>query len=134
MFRGCMHAQLLQSCPTLCNPMDCRLPGSSVHGNSPGQNTGVGCHALLQGVLPTQESNPSLLCLLPGQVGSLPLAPCGKPCLLCKSLLGPEPWASTCQEEMLPFRWKRLFFYRSSMSQPAGYCRREHLSPTLVNP
>ena len=27
----CKHAQLLQSCPTLCNPMDCSLPGSSVH-------------------------------------------------------------------------------------------------------
>ena len=28
----CMHAELLQSCPTLCNPVDCSLPGSSVHG------------------------------------------------------------------------------------------------------
>ena len=28
----CLHAKLLQSCPTLCNPMDCSLPGSSVHG------------------------------------------------------------------------------------------------------
>ena len=28
----CMHAKLLQSCPTLCNPMDYSLPGSSVHG------------------------------------------------------------------------------------------------------
>ena len=37
----------LQSCLTLCDPMDCSLPGSSVHGDSPGKNTGVGCHALL---------------------------------------------------------------------------------------
>ena len=37
-----------QSCLTLCDPMDCSLPGSSVHGDSPGKNTGVGCHALLQ--------------------------------------------------------------------------------------
>ena len=29
---ACMHAKSLQSCPTLCNPMDCSLPGSSVHG------------------------------------------------------------------------------------------------------
>ena len=36
-------------------------PGSSVHGDSPGKNTGVGCHALLQGIFPTQESNPDLL-------------------------------------------------------------------------
>ena len=27
-----VHAQWLQSCPTLCDPMDCSLPGSSVHG------------------------------------------------------------------------------------------------------
>ena len=31
-----------------CNPMDCSPPGSSVHGGSPGKNTGVGCHPLLQ--------------------------------------------------------------------------------------
>ena len=49
----CLVAQL---CPTLCNPTDCSLPGSSVHGDSPAKNTGVGCHALL-----TQGSNPSLL-------------------------------------------------------------------------
>ena len=49
-----------QSCPTLCNPMDCSLPGSSVHGDSPGKNTRVGCHALLQGIFPTQGSNPGL--------------------------------------------------------------------------
>ena len=50
-----------QSCPTLCNPMDCSPPGSSVHGDSPGKNTGVGCHALLQGIFPTQGSIPGLL-------------------------------------------------------------------------
>ena len=56
----CMHAQSFQSCPTLCNPMDCSPPGSSVHGDSPGKNTGVGCHALLQRIFPTQGSNPGL--------------------------------------------------------------------------
>ena len=39
-------------------PMDCSLPGSSVHGDSPGKNTGVGCHALLQGIFPNQGPNP----------------------------------------------------------------------------
>ena len=43
-----------------CDPMDCSPPGSSVCGDSPGKNTGVGCHALLQGVFPTQGSNPGL--------------------------------------------------------------------------
>ena len=50
-----------QSCPTLCDPMDCSPPGSSVHEDSPGKNTGVGCHFLLQGIFPTQGSNPGLL-------------------------------------------------------------------------
>ena len=45
---------------TLCDPMDCSLPGSSVRGDSPGKNTGVGCHALLQEIFPTRGSNPGL--------------------------------------------------------------------------
>ena len=53
----CLIAQL---CPTLCNPMDCSPPGSSLRGNSPGKNTGVGCQALLQGIFPTQGSNADL--------------------------------------------------------------------------
>ena len=53
-------AGLIQSCLTLCNPMVCSPPGSSVHGNSPSKNTGVGCHALLQGIFPMQGSNPGL--------------------------------------------------------------------------
>ena len=45
----------------LCDSMDCNSPGSFVCGDSPGKNTGVVCHALLQGIFPTQGSNPSLL-------------------------------------------------------------------------
>ena len=50
-----------QSCLTLCDAMDHSPPGSSVHGDSPGKNTGMDCHALLQGIFPTQGSNPNLL-------------------------------------------------------------------------
>ena len=57
-------AKLLKSCPTLCNPMDCIPPGSSVHGDSPGNNTRVCCHTLLQGVFPNKGLNPSLDSLL----------------------------------------------------------------------
>ena len=46
----CVQAVSLQLCLTLCNPMVCSAPGSCVHGDSPGNNTGVGCHALLQGI------------------------------------------------------------------------------------
>ena len=51
---------LITQCSTICNPMDYSLPGSSVHGDSPDKITGVGCHALLQGIFPTQGSNPGL--------------------------------------------------------------------------
>ena len=50
-----------QSCPILCDPMDCSPPGTSVHEDSPGKNTAVGCHALLQGIFQIQESNQGLL-------------------------------------------------------------------------
>ena len=41
-------------------PMDCSLPSNSVHGDSPGKNTGVGCQARLQGIFPTEGLNPGL--------------------------------------------------------------------------
>ena len=50
-----------QSCPTLCHPRDCSPPGSSVHRDSPGMNTGVDCYVFLQGIFPTQELNRGLL-------------------------------------------------------------------------
>ena len=49
-----------QLCPTFQNPMDYSSLGSSVHGDSPGKNTRVGCYALLQGIFPTKGSNPGL--------------------------------------------------------------------------
>ena len=68
--------KFLQSYPALCNPMDCPW-------DSPGKNTGVGCHALLQGIFPTQGLNPSLFFLLHWQAGSLPSVPSGKPKKQC---------------------------------------------------
>ena len=47
--------------------------------DSPGKNIGVGCHALLQEIFPTQGLNLCLSCLLHWQAGSLPLAPPGEP-------------------------------------------------------
>ena len=48
----CLVAQL---CPTLCDPIHCSPPGSSVHGDSPGKNTGVGCHAFLHLFIPSNS-------------------------------------------------------------------------------
>ena len=77
----CMCASVLShfSCVQLC-----ATPWTTAHqallsmGFSR-QEYGVGCHALLQGIFPTQRWNPRLLYLLHQQVGSLPLAPLGKP-------------------------------------------------------
>ena len=68
----CVHVHALQLCPTFCDPVDYSPPGSSVHGDSPGKNTGVGCHALLQGIFPIQGSNPRFLVYLHWEAGSLP--------------------------------------------------------------
>ena len=56
----CTCAMSLQTCPTLCDAVDRSPPGSSVHGDSPGKNTGVGCHASLQWIFLTQGLNPGL--------------------------------------------------------------------------
>ena len=48
--------QLLYTCPTLCDPMDSSLPGSSVHGILQEKNTGMGWHFLLLGIFLTQGS------------------------------------------------------------------------------
>ena len=69
-------AKLLQLCPTLqaCGPQPARL---LCPWDSPGENTGGGRHALLQGSFPTQGSNPCLQHLLHRQEDSLPGAPPG---------------------------------------------------------
>ena len=71
MLRHFSHVQL-------CHPMDCSPSRILCPWDSPGKNTGVGCHPLLQGIFPTQGSNPCLL-YLHWQVGSLAPAPPGKP-------------------------------------------------------
>ena len=65
-----------QSCPTLCDSMDCSPPGSSVQGIFSGKNTEVGCHFILQGIFLTQGLNPQFL---HWQVDSLPLRHLGSP-------------------------------------------------------
>ena len=64
----CMHAQ---SCPTLCDPwiVACQPP---LFTEFPRKNTGVGCHFLLQGIVPAQGWNSGLLHLLQWQADSLP--------------------------------------------------------------
>ena len=55
----CTCAESLQSCPTLCDPMT--EPARLFYPkDSPGKNTGVGCHDLLQGIFPTSRLNLNL--------------------------------------------------------------------------
>ena len=55
-----MKVKVAQSCLTLCNPMDCSLPCFSVHGILQAKVLKVGSHSLLQDIVSTQGSNPSL--------------------------------------------------------------------------
>ena len=82
------HVQLF------CDPMDCNPSGSSVHWDSPGKNTGVSCHFLLQKIFPTQASNTCLLCLLHWQADSLwlyhmesPQLTLYQPCKISRALI-----------------------------------------------
>ena len=64
-----------QSRPILCDPTNCSLPGSFVHADSPGKNTGVGCHALPPGALPPPRDQTQVSCIAGD---SLPPEPPGK--------------------------------------------------------
>ena len=63
----------------LCVTLQTRAHQAPLSMGFPGKNTGVGYHALLQGIFPTQGLNLCLLSLLNWQEGSLPLGPPGKP-------------------------------------------------------
>ena len=71
--------QSLQSCQTLCNPLDNSPPGCSVHGIFSGKNIGVGCHFLTPGYLPEPIIKPTSPVSPALQADSLPAEPSGKP-------------------------------------------------------
>ena len=77
---GMLHANFFQSCPTLCDPMDCSSTRLLCLWDSPEKNTGVGCHALLQGIFLNQGSNPLV------QHCRQILEPLGKPLLMISLL------------------------------------------------
>ena len=58
--RWALLCSVIQLCLTLCNHLDCSLPGSSVHEIFSGKNNGVSWHFLLQGISPIQKSKPHL--------------------------------------------------------------------------
>ena len=75
--QACMHIKSLESCPTLCDSMDCMYPTRLLYPwNFPGKNTGAGCLPS-PGIFLTQGSNPHLFCLLLWQADSLSLSHLG---------------------------------------------------------
>ena len=79
-----MHAKLLQSCPILYDPMDCSLPGSSVHGIVQARILEWVAIPFSQGIFLTQGLNPALLHC---RHIFLPSEPPGKPVFMNKSII-----------------------------------------------
>ena len=80
-----LGAKLLQSCLTLCDPMDCSPPGSSVHGILQARTLEWVAISSSRELFPTQGSNLGLLYL---QADSLPSEPPGKPNILGDTIKG----------------------------------------------
>ena len=94
-----MHAKLLQSCLTLCDPIDCNIPGSSVHGSLQARILEwVAIPFSRGGDLPDPGIEPTSPAL---QAASLPWEPPGKP----------THWtSSTAQIEVILSGWERMIF------------------------
>ena len=98
--RPCVRAK------SLCDPMECSPPGSSIHGDSPGKNTGVGCQALLQEIFPTHGSKPHLLCLPALASGFFTTSTTG------------EAWAQIVEQWLMSEQMLNLTWFNSSSSPP----------------
>ena len=113
-----MCAVLLQSCLALYNPMDCSLPGSSVHRILQARILEWVAMPSSREIFLTQESKPHLLGLLPWQVGSSPLAPLGKG----------DPCCPNSQKVLQLSRgWPR-----TQLSLPLDFLSRVAMTKTLV--
>ena len=117
----------------LCDSMDCSPPGSSCLWVSPGKNTGVGCHALLQGIFPTQILNSGLLCLLRWQADSLPLASLGKPSGKYSSQLSSKGMCLSWHFITMKHSWKVHWFPETAVCHIllAFHLLGQDLSPVL---
>ena len=87
----CTHAQSFSRVWLLTTLWACNPPKRLCSWDSPGKNSGVGCHFLLHRIFLSMALNPRLLQLLNWQVGFLPLAPPGKSCIEVKVC-----WHASC--------------------------------------
>ena len=82
-----IESEVTQSCPTLCDPMDCGLPGFSAHGFSKREHWN-GCHFFVQGIFLTYGWNLPVLHLLPAAAAAKSLQSCP---ILCNPIDGSPP-------------------------------------------
>ena len=119
----------VQSCLTLCNPMDHRLPCPWDH---PDKNTGMGCHFLLQGIFLTQRSNLHLLLLLLWQVGSLPLSHLGSQFAdSMKSLKIPMVLFTEIEKSILKLVWNHKRHQRNFKKEEHSWKHQTSWSETI---
>ena len=110
-------AKFLQSCETLCDPVDCSPPGSSVHGILQAIILEWVAMPFSRGSSWPQESNLHVLCLLHWQVSTLPLAPpggTGKP--------------ADCSE----FLWVKWQIIQKTLESLLGYIGRKYRPNTWM--
>ena len=125
-----MDVLVAESWPALCNLMVCGPPGSSVRGNSPGKNPGVGCYFLLQGIFQSQELN---LRLLHWQAGSLPLAPpaagAAQSLQSCQTFV--TLWTVT-RQALLSMGFSRQEYWRGLPYPPPGHLPHPGIEPVFL--
>ena len=106
----CTRAKLLQSCPTLCDPMDCSPPGSSVHGIlQAGMLEWIAIFFSRKSSQRRDQTHVSL-CLLHWRADSLPLVPPGKP-IYPKRLILSQELCSDCFHLSLPEKSSSFFLH-----------------------
>ena len=103
-------AKLLQSCPALCDPMDCSLPGSSVHGLLQVRILEWVAMPSSRGSSQPKDQTMSTTFNLNWQAGSLPLAPPGKPILKWVSYPAPSHHTVTMRCPIKARRWYLYYF------------------------
>ena len=96
---------ITKSCSALLQPHGLQRVRLLCPWNSPGKNTGVGCYFFLQGIFPTQESNP---CLLHWKTGSLPLSPQGSFLLKVSQSKSGSQWMIVQMNEAIKL-WTHCF-------------------------
>ena len=120
-----------QSCPTLCDPMDCSPLGSSVRGILQARIAGVGCHVLLQGIFLTQRRNLRLL-----HAGGLSATePAGKPKQKPADCLpvGPEPRGERRGRVVLQPLVSKPMFVQNHLTRSFLYDKVLNVSCNLLN-